>query len=262
VVTARRFLLCAEDVLAATLARDLCDRVVRERARADWLRALWAPELRDAQRTWTGLRPDGWWADRGSVDREARARGLRPQVRLRETGRLHSPRGVASEAFLALRVAAGLDPRPTLVLLAGDTDGETDPALLRQAGVDLAAEDLPVVLAEPCREAEAWVLAGFTPENTAEHDRLQALRKELGFDPTESPERLMSNRQGDRRDAKRVARALLAAGGGFSALDERARRCWLDTPLDLLAARGAGAGLGAFLGAVESVLLPLLGDAP
>ncbi|MBI5512405.1 MAG: hypothetical protein HY909_01475 [Deltaproteobacteria bacterium] len=258
---ALRFLLCAEDLLSATLARDLCDRVVHERARSDWLRALWAPEARDAQRTWTGLRPDVWWADRGSVEREARARRLRPHVRLRETGRLYSPRGVASEAFLALRVAATLDPTPALVVLSGDTDGETDPSRLRGAGVALAAEGLAVVLAEPCREAEAWVLAGFVPKNSIEIARLKALHRELGFDPTEAPERLMSDRTGDPRDAKRVLRALLSGGEPCSALDERGRQCWLDTPLELLASRGEAAGLGAFLRAVEAVLLPRLGDA-
>lgn len=255
-----RFLLCAEDVLCATLARDLCDRVVYERSTRDWLRALWSPEMRDSQRVWTGLRPDIWWADRGSVDHEMRARGLRPHVRVRETGRLMAPHGPASEAFRAMRVAAALDPRPMLVVIAGDTDGETAPTLMRDAGVALADEAVPVVVAEICREAEAWVVAGFVPCNSAEQLRLRAVTRELGFDPTEFPERLMSDRLNDPRDAKRVARALLCDGAPMHPTDERVRQCWLDTPLDVLASRGARAGLADYLSRVERVLLPMLGD--
>jgi hypothetical protein len=256
----RRFLLCAEDVLSATLARDLCDRVVCERARADWLRALWSPELRDTQRTWTGLRPDAWWADRGGVDTEASARGIRTNLRVRETGRLLAPKGCASESFRAVRVAAALSPQPDLVVIAGDTDGETDPAHGYEAGVTLADASLPVLVAEIVRESEAWVVAGFVPRNAAESARLRTVKRTLGFDPTEEPERLMSDLVGDRRDAKRVARALLFDGLPMRPSDDRVRACWLDTPLDLLAARGARAGLGPYLARIEAVLLPLLGD--
>lgn len=257
-----RILLCAEDVLCATIARDLCDRVVRERARAEWLRALWSPELCDTQRVWMGLRADGWWADRGAVESEMVRRGLRPHVRLRETGRLQSPKGKSAEAFRAMRVAASMAPSPDLVVIAGDTDGETAPESSRAAGVALADVALPVVIASICREAEAWVVAGFVPQNTAEHDRLRALRRTLGFDPTAEPERLMSDVLNDPRDAKRVVRALLTGGEALHPGDERVRACWLDTPIETLVARGERAGLADFVRDVERVLLPMLGDTP
>ncbi len=256
----RRFLLCAEDALSATLARDLCDRVVHERARAEWLRALWSPELRDTQRSWVSLRPGAWWADRGSVEREAEARGIRGHFRVRETGRLLAPRGTAGLAYKSVRLAASLAPRPDLVVIAGDTDGETAPALSRAAGAALANEDLAVLTADICREAEAWVVAGFVARNASEQARLRAVRRELGFDPTEEPERLMSDLTGDRRDAKRVARALLGDDGALHAAGERVRSCWLDTPLDVLTARGARAGLADYVAQVEARLLPALGD--
>lgn len=257
----RRFLLCAEDVLAASLARDLCDRVVRERACAEWLRALWSGDLCATQRVWTGLRPDTSWADRGSVEREAAARGIRSHVRVRETGRLRAAHGHAGESFRAVRVAAVLDPRPDLVIIAGDTDGDEDPDGTRDAGLALAGEvGIAAVVASLHREAEAWVVAGFVPQNAAEMRRLRAVERSLGFNPTEAPERLMSDLTGDLRDAKRVARELL--DDDVTPRAPRVCACWLDTPLDVLLRRAARAGLADYVRALERVLLPMLGDAP
>ncbi len=254
-----RFVLCAEDILSATLARDLCDRVVAERAQAEWLRALWSPEHRDTQRRWTGLDEDPWWSDRHFCDRRAERAGIAGHFRVRETGRLKAFHGVAGLAYRTVKLVATIEPPPDLLVLAGDTDGQEDPERLRRAGVEGAAESLPVVVAEPVREAEAWVVAGFVPANEAEHGRLRAIERELGFDPTLCSERLMSAVTGDRRDAKRVCRALLGADH-VSPHDERARACWLDTPLDVLAAHGRRNGLAEYLAEVERVLLPRLGD--
>lgn len=257
----RPFLLCAEDVLSATLARDLVDRVVHERARADWLRALWTPELRDSQRTWQGLRPTSWWADRVLVDRDAESFGIRGHIRDQETGRSRAMRGASGFAFKSLKVAALLEPRPELVVVAGDTDNEKDASALRAAGVAAAGIEMPSLVAEIRREAEAWVVCGFVPGSLVERDRLREVTHELGFDPTESPEKLMSTRHGDARDAKRVARFLLA-DPDLSLSNERLRSCWLDTPIELLMARGAGSGLKHYISQIESELLPLLGDEP
>lgn len=255
----RRFVLCAEDVLSAALARDLCDRVVYERARAEWLRALWAPTLRETQRRWTGLEPHTAWSDRHAVDRAAQALGVRSHVRLRETGRLRAMHGAAATAFKALRVAAHLSPPPDLVVLAGDTEGIVAPDRLRAEGVATAAEGIPSLVAEHHRESEAWVVLGFVPRNHEERARLVAVTRSLGFDPTEEPHRLLAGSAHDPRDAKRVCRLLLGVEHITPAL-ERVRSCWLDTPLDRLEAHGEGTGLVRYLRAVETVLLPLLGD--
>ncbi|MBL8602873.1 MAG: hypothetical protein JNK72_13195 [Myxococcales bacterium] len=257
-----RILVSAEDVLSATLARALCDRVVYEAAAADWLRALWAPELRDTQRVWMGLSPDSDWADRRLVEHLAAARGLPGGVRARETGRRRAPHGAARQAFRAMQLAAVLDPRPDVVLLAADTDGETPEGERFEVGVAMADVALPAVAASFHRESEAWVVSGFVPENAAERARLREVTDRLGFDPTLASERLMSDRMGDPRDAKWVARTLLGAGAGLAPLRARAQKCWAETPLDVLRARGRRNGLAAYCDALERVLLPRFGDTP
>ncbi len=255
----RRFVLCAEDILSATLARDLCDRVVRERARAEWLRALWSPELCDTQRVWTGVYDHAWWCDRAVVDRAAREAGVRGHVRVLETGRLRAMHGASGTAFKAMRVTAQIRPLPDLVVISGDTEGVTDADRLRAEGVAVAAEALPAVVAEHHRESEAWVVAGFVAENDEERGRLAAVTRALGFDPTESPHKLLAGDAHDPRDAKRVCKALLGVDH-VTPSAERARRCWLDTPLEVMEARGEGTGLARYLRAVEAVVLPMLGD--
>lgn len=256
-----RILLCAEDILSAAIARDLCDRVVHERARAEWLRALWAPEMRESQRRWVGLDEHTWWSDRPTCSREADLANVPNAIRVRETGRRKAYHGVAGLAFRTALLAASRDPRPDVLVLAGDTDGEEDTGRLRRAGVDGAAVDLPVLIAEPTREAEAWVIGGFVPQNDAEALRLVDVSRELGFDPTRAPERLLSDVSRTRRDTKIICRQLLGLDA-LSPQTERVRACWLDPPIDLLIERGQRSGLAAYVAQIETTLLPLLGDTP
>ncbi len=252
---ARRWLLCAEDSLSATLARDLCDRVLRERAPFEWLRALWDPSLVDTQRAWIGLDPHFDWADRGAVDRRCESRAIPIAVREASTGRRIAPHAKAAMAFKSVRAATTLDPAPDLVFIAADTDGETDPRLLFAEGLRLADERIPAVCAEIHRESEAWVIAGFVAENTAERDALARVCDALGFDPTLECERLMSDVHGDARDSKRVAKALFDASGGVTARNPRFAACWRETPLDVLYARGARSGLTQYLHAIETTVV-------
>lgn len=103
------------------------------------------------------------------------------------------------------------------------------------------------------------MVAGFVAENDEERGRLAAVTRALGFDPTESPHKLLAGDAHDPRDAKRVCKALLGVDH-VTPSAERARRCWLDTPLVVLEARGEGTGLARYLRAVEAVVLPMLGD--
>lgn len=248
---ARRWLLCAEDNLSAELARDLCDRVVRERAEPDWIRALWDPSLVESQREWIGLEPHYNWADRGALDRRCESAGLAIAVRELSTGRRIAPHGKAAMAFKAARAAMTVSPVPDLLVISADTDGETEDRVRFAEGLRLAAEPIVTVCAEIHRESEAWVISGFVPENSAERDALARVRDELGFDPTLHSERLMSDLTGDVRDAKRVASKLFAQSGGVSLFNERFVRCWRETPLDALIERGARSGLAAFIADVE-----------
>jgi hypothetical protein len=104
-------------------------------------------------------------------------------------------------------------------------------------------------LAHPAREC--WVLVGFSPENDAEKSRLAKAHKELGFDPTQMPERLNAHEASDLRNRKRVLTDL--TNGDF----ERERWCWQPPKLAVLKDRGAGVGLSDYLEEVRLRLVPL-----
>jgi len=242
-----RVLVLAEDELGMTLARDLCDRVVVERG-SDWLVELWSyPALRETQRAWTGISHGESllkWRSLNALSRERRVvmhvKGLR---------------GYGIEAGKAARLAATCEPRPDLLVLCRDTDGRESVRQEMQDGLEQARADVPVVLAVAHQECEAWVIAGFFATNGAEKALLDKLQSEHGFDPTLEPHRLTAGKATEPHDAKRVHDALLPAGSS----SERARQCWLDTPLLDLGHRGARTGLPDYLREVESVVLPLLG---
>jgi hypothetical protein len=243
-----RVLVFAEDVLGATLARDLCDRVVIERG-PGWLSDLWrAVGLRKSQRAWSGVSPADPWTT------WITAKELAPRHRVLTHGL--GMKGYSLVAYRAARLAACLTPAPDVVVLCIDTQGEDAVRAEMLDGLRNArVEALPFALAVAHQESEAWVVAGFVPEHNAERDLLRGLEAEHGFDPTREPHRLTPNRPTDPHDAKRVCRAL------FSELppSPRAERCWSDTSLDALERRGAMTGLPDYLADVARVVLPLLG---
>ncbi len=120
---------------------------------------------------------------------------------------------------------------------------------------------MAIVVGVAVPEGEAWLLAGWTPQDARDRERHAASRKHLGFDPCSAPERLTSD--GKERDAKRHAR-FLVIGEGASVehadavapeVDDRVRdRCLRD--LSTLRTRGAAAFLGALERAAETVWTP------
>jgi hypothetical protein len=82
------------------------------------------------------------------------------------------------------------DPRPDLVVLAWDGDGDAE---RRRSGFEQARGGspwpFPVILAMPEPESEAWFICGFEPRTPEERGRLDALTRELSFDPTKQPHR-------------------------------------------------------------------------
>jgi hypothetical protein len=143
---------------------------------------------------------------------------------------------------------------PDAVFLVRDTDKDTD----RQAGLEQARQHfgdtqtkIVIGLAKP--EREAWVLAGYVPENDEEKDLLQKQRQTLGFDPCERSEELMAGSDNAaKRSPKRVLHALTSGSAN------REEQCWAQTPLELLRRRGAENGLQAYLAEVQSRIVPLL----
>lgn len=108
------------------------------------------------------------------------------------------------------------------------------------------------VIAALCRpEVEAWQIAGFDPEDAAEHSRLAAERKRLGFSPAHDPHLLRSKNSDDPKDAKTVLERLCGAD------HERRKRC-LEVPLAVLVTRGHKCGIADFIAAVRTELVPVL----
>ena len=87
--------------------------------------------------------------------------------------------------------------------------------------------------------------------NAAERARLDEERRSLSFDPCAEPHRL---RDKDERAPRSAERILAKLTGGDQ---EREARCWAETSLATLRARGANSGLCAFLNEVTVHVLAL-----
>jgi hypothetical protein len=114
----------------------------------------------------------------------------------------------------------------------------------------LAAFRIVLGCAHPMREA--WVLCGFEPDGDEERSRLQVLRQELGFSPSEHSHRLDAKDEHAKRSAKRVLRIL--TGGDHA----REQRCWQVTSLETLHDRGEQTGLRAYLIELEDHVVSLV----
>lgn len=115
----------------------------------------------------------------------------------------------------------------------------------------LEFRQLRIVIGCPDLEREAWVLAGFEPENAAERARLDGEHGDLGFSPCEEAHRLRDKDDRGQRSPKRVLAAFTSGEAG------REERCWTDTPLERLRARGVESGLRRFLDEVAGSIVPL-----
>jgi hypothetical protein len=236
------------------LVSGLVDRMLRESGPTWVVDNLESP---DVIRTW---QPDG--RGRGYFDLhklneymdELPVRSVRGHFNGRPGGAGGS---MARKAFLIVRALSkkvSSEPIDAIVLL-WDTDqqrGERPEAVA--AARDEARRWAPfqIVCGFPDPEREAWVLAGFDPCDDAERQRLDELRRDLGFSPVDQAQRLRDKSDGALRNIKRVLRVLTS--------DDRDReeRCWTESSLATLRARGTDSGLVAFLDELDTVLRRLL----
>lgn len=192
---------------------------------------------REATEAWYRYRPD-------------HAKSLPPRIGGRPV-RLHGHIGGVPQKRDArkwrevLWIFGAREPRPDVVVLATDLDGEPT----RREGME-QVRTLPwpfaVVLATPEPEVEAWIVAGFQPESEREHRVLDALRTELSFDPTKQPARLTSHPNDAPTDSKRVLDRLTDGD------HDRQERCLRDVAL--LRERGTGTWIAAFLDEADESL--------
>jgi hypothetical protein len=235
----------------------LVDRVIREEGPV-WVREHLEFRPLDDLRQWIGEGGERSFFDVHHVYRHAAGRGIRlPHARFE--GR---PAGghylTARTAFLVARHEAKQSGPLDAVLFVVDADdqGPARRESLEQArALALREERFRVVIGCPDLEREAWVLAGFEPENAAERERLDGERSDLGFCPREEAHRLRDHSDHGKRSPKRVLAALTSADS------EREERCWTDAPLERLRARGTGSGLRTFLDEVQGTIVPLF-EAP
>lgn len=249
-----RIVLVCEGPTDPPLVCDLADRVLRDKV--DWLRDQ---DGLDDYRSYGGLDESHQYLKWSKAPALFQQAGLRSN---RGFGRpIPAPDYVATRKVLLLiedhqqqsmKDGRGVDG----VLLF--RDGDYQPEQRRQGIQDARADfveshnastsshawrqHIAIAVAVPMNEA--WVAAGFEPTSSSEHRALAGTRKDLGFAPNESPERLIG------RDAKRVLEELCP--------DPRRRaRCWCETALDTLRERGKRCGLAQFLDEVSEKLATL-----
>jgi hypothetical protein len=211
----------------------------------------WLDGILEHCRLWRGLTEDAAWYKFDPSD----AYDLRPFI---IGGRKISMQGhidgqpLKPEAGMwrkVLLMFCHRDPRPDVVILARDMDGYPE----RLAGIVQVRDGLPwpfkvaVAMADP--EIEAWHVAGFTPEGPDEQGRLDALQRELSFDPTTQSHRLTAHPNDARTDAKRVLEHLCGA-------DQRRREACLVDHI-ILRQRGAANGMNAFLDEIDEHVVPV-----
>jgi hypothetical protein len=142
-----------------------------------------------------------------------------------------------------------------VVLMVRDMDHQPERRQgLEQARAFAEKNGVVVLLATPDPKREAWVLAGFEPQDERERGLLAELRRELAFCPCEEPQRLRG--RSSLGEATRDIKAVL----GRLTQDswEREAACWRDAPLDFLERRGTDTGLSEYLEELRERLVPRL----
>ena len=235
-----RITVVAEDRPDFQIANSLADRVVVENV--DWTDGN-LPQLR----TWQGLEPGKVFTKWSALRRLSERAGRRIRTQIKKEG------ATRQEARKAVLLALQMEPDnpPDLVLLVRDTDNDSR---RRSSFLDVAQDaslGTRVLIAMPHTKREAWVLASFEASPGDEHRKLEQERGRLGFNPTSQPEKLTAQAPNSKREAKKALSAL--TGGDL----ERERRCWEETPLPTLSARGNKCGLTDYFIAVSDRLVPL-----
>jgi hypothetical protein len=221
----------------------LADRVIWDEI--EWITA----EDVNYHRQWRGIEPEQEYLRWREVPTKVDELGIR--IHGHFGGEPGAPDARVAREALALFNAA--DPKPDAIVLLRDDDRQTE----RRKGLEQARSymeprlQLPIVIGLAHVMRECWVVAGFEPQNEDESERIETVRRELGCDPTLSPEKLTAKTQTAKRSPKRVLR--------FLSSDDRDREaaCWQKTSLSTLVKRGKYIGLAEYLREVCEKLVPL-----
>ncbi len=210
----------------------------------------WLEDNFDSVIGWTGVEQGSdytRWSGASGVKQLAKQR------RIKVHGRFSGEtwRGEARQATKAIRLfmdeirRRGDDFGLILVVLSRDTDDRG----MRRQGLRKAREEssapFEIVLAVAHPKRESWILSAMSLKDEDGQERLDALRKELGFDPTLEAHKLTASTSGAKRDAKRVLDELLASPTDSV---RRKREVLQAASLSRLHKRGKDTGLAEFLG--------------
>ncbi len=252
----RYIVVVGEGVTDPPLVCDLADRVIHDHV--DWL----CDQDLDCHRRYGGLSDDEEFVKWSQVKKRHQQRFRRRGDRFITSGPPKPPDYQAMRKLLLLIEAATSDSKEIHgVLVFRDTDNQPQ----RQQGLQQARDEfmanndatqswrahIALAVAEP--KNEAWVLAGFEPQNEREIEALARVQKEIGFAPNHYPERL--NASDSNPSAKRSAKGILEALCWGN--QDRICACWRDTPLSTLEHRGNAAGLAAFFAEVRRYIATL-----
>jgi len=223
------------------IATELADRVLIESI--DWFE----PELLEHQRTWVQFNQAGERLTWGRLKQLSKTANF-------EVGGFFNGSPGFADAVAARRAVLYLKtvyPNVSAILLIRDQDSQPE----RRIGLEQARNEHPsltILIGLAVIEREAWVLAGFVPQDDAEQAMLDAERQTLGFLPHVKSHWLTAGKDDNAKlSPKRVLKAL--TGGN----PQRERPSWTTTPLNLLRERGTDNGLSQFLDEVHTRLAPL-----
>ena len=220
----------------------IADRVILEKVE-------WAADLLPTLREWKGL-PTGFQFLKWSrVDEEATEHGIRLH------GHFNGEPGLpdAAVARRAIRLVQLAAPEARAVVLLRDSDNDPRRLLGLEQARQTSRLPLTIVIGVANTKREAWVLAGWDPDDQHEAAALEAVRSEVGFDPRLGSEQLHAKVENAKLSAKRVLSALTQDDA------DRERKCWEATPLDTLRTRGTENGLADFMHEIADRLTPLIG---
>lgn len=233
------FLVAAEDRGGYEAVVTLVDRLLEAEI-------PWAHGVLEHVRMWVEPDRDTPWLSITHVHRQTNRRRARGHFR-GEPGDTDAAN--TRRILLDVMTRRAKTPIDALVI-ARDLDHDRR----RIRGMRQAVSERPwpfrIALAWSEPEVEAWYIAGFIPTDDGESARLRELTRELGFDPTLTPQQLHSTARASLKDAKRILDHLCAG-------DHGRRLACLAAPIEHLEERGREAGLAPFLAEVRATLLPL-----
>jgi hypothetical protein len=231
-------LLVCEGPSDARVAKGFAERMIVENC--NWL------EYEAVRPTWQGVGADPYLSWK-VVKKTIKEMGIPIPY-----GKFNQENGKpdAMNTRLALQIALKLSP--IAVVFCRDQDNQPE----RKEGIEQARQEfqqalqdtatsLPIVIgfANPC--TEAWILAGFVPQNRHEETNLERIEK-AHPKLTQKPHTLTD------RDVQKKHVATLAPPL------EREALCWSETPLEQLHRHGSDCGLSEYLHELEEYLVPAL----